>query len=203
MTEIIFVTHSTSLDNERRLASGHADTPLSPLGRRQTAELGERATATPASLPSSAPICSGRTAPRRLRSRTAISPSSETSGCANATMASSRDALPSLWNASGPTESPCRFRAGRATSQATARIRNLLEDMMGRYSDQRIMLVGHRATQYALEHWLNGGPLEGGRHRPVPSGSPAGPTALSACLCHRRRAMPWVHSVAARSIVGV
>ena len=42
MTEIVFVTHSTSLDNERRLASGHADTPLSPLGRRQAAALGDR-----------------------------------------------------------------------------------------------------------------------------------------------------------------
>ena len=41
-----------------------------------------------------------------------------------------------------------------------ARVRSLLEDMMGRYSGQRIMLVGHRATQYALEHWLNGVSLE-------------------------------------------
>ena len=32
--------------------------------------------------------------------------------------------------------------------------------MTARCSGQRIMLVGHRATQCALEHWLNGVPLE-------------------------------------------
>ena len=52
------------------------------------------------------------------------------------------------------------FPGGESYAQAAARVRSLLEDLMGRYSGQRIMLVGHRATQYALEHWLNDVPLE-------------------------------------------
>src|SRR5919107_1344963 len=39
---IVFVTHATSLDNERGLASGWYDTDLSPLGIEQDQELGAR-----------------------------------------------------------------------------------------------------------------------------------------------------------------
>ena len=42
MIEVIFETHSTSLDNENGLALGHWDAPLSGLGKRQAAELGRR-----------------------------------------------------------------------------------------------------------------------------------------------------------------
>ena len=40
--EIVFETHSTTTDNERWVASGWLDGQLSPLGRRQARELGER-----------------------------------------------------------------------------------------------------------------------------------------------------------------
>src|SRR6187397_2776419 len=40
--EILFETHSTTTDNERWVASGWLDGQLSPLGRRQASELGER-----------------------------------------------------------------------------------------------------------------------------------------------------------------
>ena len=40
--EIVFETHSTTTDNERWVASGWLDGQLSPLGRRQAKELGDR-----------------------------------------------------------------------------------------------------------------------------------------------------------------
>jgi len=40
--ELVFITHSTSTDNEAGIASGSRDVPLSELGRRQAAEVGER-----------------------------------------------------------------------------------------------------------------------------------------------------------------
>ena len=55
MTAIIFVTHSTSEDNELGLASGHHDTPLSALGfgRLSTfAQIRNLARAHPAGTPS-------------------------------------------------------------------------------------------------------------------------------------------------------
>ena len=39
---IIFETHSTSLDNEAGIASGHNDVDLSEMGLRQAKELAER-----------------------------------------------------------------------------------------------------------------------------------------------------------------
>src|ERR1700751_1529951 len=40
MLTVFYSPHMTSLDNEVRRASGHADVPLSPLGRQQAQELG-------------------------------------------------------------------------------------------------------------------------------------------------------------------
>lgn len=42
MVAIIFETHATSLDNENHLSSGQFDVALSPLGKKQAKELGER-----------------------------------------------------------------------------------------------------------------------------------------------------------------
>lgn len=44
MVTIIFETHSTKLANEKGIASGKNDVALSPLGKRQAAELGQRRT---------------------------------------------------------------------------------------------------------------------------------------------------------------
>src|SRR5689334_22011738 len=40
--KVLFECHSTSVDNERGLASGHFDVELSELGRRQAREMGDR-----------------------------------------------------------------------------------------------------------------------------------------------------------------
>ena len=42
MITIIFEAHGTTFDNETHLASGHNDVALSPLGERQSKEMGER-----------------------------------------------------------------------------------------------------------------------------------------------------------------
>ncbi len=42
MVEIVFESHGTTFDNETHNASGHYDVALSPLGEKQSKELGER-----------------------------------------------------------------------------------------------------------------------------------------------------------------
>lgn len=42
MTILIFESHSTSCDNEKGIASGILDCPLSPLGKQQAEQLGKR-----------------------------------------------------------------------------------------------------------------------------------------------------------------
>lgn len=41
MLTIFYSPHMTSVDNEAKRASGHADVPLSEMGRRQAQELGQ------------------------------------------------------------------------------------------------------------------------------------------------------------------
>lgn len=42
MVTIIFEAHGTTFDNENHVSSGHYDVALSPLGKKQAKELGER-----------------------------------------------------------------------------------------------------------------------------------------------------------------
>lgn len=42
MVTVIFESHSTTLDNQVHLSSGHFDVDLSELGVKQSKELGER-----------------------------------------------------------------------------------------------------------------------------------------------------------------
>lgn len=158
MTEIIFVTHSTSLDNERRLASGHADTPLSPLGRRQAAALGGRyrdtclAAVVCSDLQRS--YCTAEIAFAHRNIPIIKDPRLRECDYGEFTRHST-----DLVERERPHRVTVPFPGGESYVEAVTRVRSLLEDLMGRYSDQRIMLIGHRATQYALEHWLNGVPL--------------------------------------------
>lgn len=159
MTEIIFVTHGTSLDNERRLASGHADTPLSPLGRRQAATLGVRyrntclAAIVCSDLQRS--YCTAEIAFAHRNISIIKDPRLRECDYGEFTGHST-----DLVERERPHRVTVPFPGGESYAQAAARVRSLLEELAGRYADRRIMLVGHRATQYALEHWLNGIPLE-------------------------------------------
>ncbi|MDB5178372.1 MAG: histidine phosphatase family protein [Patescibacteria group bacterium] len=51
------------------------------------------------------------------------------------------------------------FPGGESYEQTTARIKSFLDDLGGKYAGKRVMIIGHRATQYGLEHLLEGVPL--------------------------------------------
>ena len=48
------------------------------------------------------------------------------------------------------------FPNGESYEQTSTRMKNLLDDLKKNYDGQRIMIIGHRATQYGLEHWIKG-----------------------------------------------
>jgi broad specificity phosphatase PhoE len=52
------------------------------------------------------------------------------------------------------------FPNGESYTQTTARMRSFLEDLIKNYQGKRVMVIGHRATQYGIEHVVNGVPLE-------------------------------------------
>jgi broad specificity phosphatase PhoE len=52
------------------------------------------------------------------------------------------------------------YPGGESRRQAVARVAGLLDDLPTRWAGQRVLLIGHAATQHALEHVINGVPLE-------------------------------------------
>ena len=52
------------------------------------------------------------------------------------------------------------FPNGESYEQTSRRMKSFLQDLLRDYNGKRVMIVGHRATQYGLEHWINGVPLK-------------------------------------------
>jgi broad specificity phosphatase PhoE len=52
------------------------------------------------------------------------------------------------------------YPGGESYLDVVARVRSFLHDLPPRFQDQRIVVVGHSATKWALDHLLEGTPLE-------------------------------------------
>lgn len=158
MLIIIFETHATTLDNEAGLSSGHADAELSALGEEQSRELGRRynreaidavlcsdlkrsyGTAAIAFADRDVPIITDQ----RLRE---IDYGHYTRHPTN------------FVEALGHRYVTRPFPNGESYEEVVRRVRDLLGELNRRYAAGRVLLIGHRAVQYALEHLVNDVPL--------------------------------------------
>jgi 2,3-bisphosphoglycerate-dependent phosphoglycerate mutase len=52
------------------------------------------------------------------------------------------------------------YPGGESWRQATQRVKYSLDDLGVRWKSCRVLVIGHIATRWALEHYLNGVPLE-------------------------------------------
>jgi len=52
------------------------------------------------------------------------------------------------------------YPGGESWRQAVARVGWFLEDLPRRWDGQRVLVIGHVATRWGLDHWLAGVPLE-------------------------------------------
>lgn len=157
MVTIIFETHATTADNESKVASGHYDTTLSALGEQQARELGERYKG----QHFDAVFCSDlqrsyKTAELAFGNAFPIIKDARLRECDYGDLTrhskSEVDALKSE-HITKP------FPSGESYRQADARIGAFLSDLFYDYDGKKVMIIGHRATQYGLEHWLNGVPI--------------------------------------------
>lgn len=158
MTTILFEAHATSLDNESHKSSGHFDVELSKLGISQAKELGERY----ANDHFDAIFCSDlqrsyKTAELAFNGRYKIIRDPRLRECdyGDYTRRSSDEVDAEKANRISQT-----FPNGESYEQAADRMRSFLEYLLDQYKNKRIMIIGHRATQYGLEHWINGVSLE-------------------------------------------
>jgi 2,3-bisphosphoglycerate-dependent phosphoglycerate mutase len=156
---IFFETHSTSTDNERWIASGWLDGQLSPLGRRQAQELGERHAESEldavfvsdlARAVETACIAFGSTGlpifhDWRLRE------------CNYGMLNGTRVARLEAERAEHVVDP---YSGGESYVDVVARVRSFLHDLPPRFVDRRVAVIGHSATKWALDHILEGTPLE-------------------------------------------
>ena len=147
---VLFECHATSLDNEGGLASGNFDVELSELGRKQAREMRER---------------------YRIRKPSAIYTSDLKRAMDTAALAFELPAICDvrLRECDYGTWTRCRveqmesarlqfidqpFPEGESYHDVVVRVRKFLDDIPGDLTD--ILIIGHRATWYALEHLLDG-----------------------------------------------
>ncbi|MDX2151181.1 MAG: histidine phosphatase family protein [Bryobacteraceae bacterium] len=157
---IHFETHATSLDNESGVASGHYDVALSPLGERQAAELGLRY----ATAPLAAVFCSDlqrscRTAEIAFASRRApVFQDARLRECDYGEL--TRHPVAEIdQQRTSRIHSP--FPGGESYEQCLRRVAAFLaERKQPSFNGTTILVIGHRATWYALEHELAARPLE-------------------------------------------
>ena len=155
--KIYFAPHSTSYDNEAKLASGWKDVELSPLGIQQSKELKETFKDIKIDLiccsdlkraVDTVQIAFGNTIPviidKRLRELNY----------------GDFDGKPKelVWSMK-PNFIKNPFPNGESYEQAMMRTHEFYNELKEKYSDKTILVVGHRATQYGLDT-LTGKTLE-------------------------------------------
>lgn len=156
---IVFETHSTTEDNENGIATGWLPGRLSDVGREQAAELGRRRAADSIAAVFSSDLARatetvaiafrGTTIPVLLDWRL-------------------RECDYGLLNGSSAAEMHARraehvdepYPDGESWRQAAARVASFLSDLPTRWSGQCVLLIGHVATRWGLDHHLLGMPLE-------------------------------------------
>ncbi|MGC9665074.1 histidine phosphatase family protein [Planosporangium sp. 12N6] len=158
-TEIVFETHSWSEDNDQGIATGWMPGRLSPRGLILAEQLGER---------------------RRQDGIAAVFVSDLRRATETADIAFAGSFIPVLhdWRlrecdygdyngmpAAELHEHRDRYLdepypGGESWRQAVRRVGRFLDDLPLRWGGQRVLIIGHVATRWALDHLLNRVPLE-------------------------------------------
>jgi 2,3-bisphosphoglycerate-dependent phosphoglycerate mutase len=157
--EIVFETHSISVDNERGVATGWLDGELSERGREAARRLGERhredgiaavfasdlgravETAEIAFRDSGIPI--------HFDARLRECNYGELNGAAVSRIDSER---------ARRIDEP--YPGGESYRDCVSRVRDFVDDLPSAYDGKRVLVIGHSATRWALDHLLAGKPLE-------------------------------------------
>ncbi|MCL2737351.1 MAG: histidine phosphatase family protein [Alphaproteobacteria bacterium] len=158
--KIIFEAHSTTWDNEAEKSSGWNDVRLSlPLGYKQSEELGERFVGKHLD----AIFCSDL---QRAYLSAEI-------GFAGRDIPIFRDARLRECNYGDLTQGPADavngqkaeridvpFPNGESYTDTNKRMKEFLDELKTNYDGKTVLVVGHRATQYALDHFILGQPMK-------------------------------------------
>jgi broad specificity phosphatase PhoE len=159
LVELVYETHSTSVDNERGVATGWLPGRLSERGREQARALGDR---------------------RRNDGIAAVYASDLRRAVETAEIAFAVSGIPvrhdarlrecdygELNGASVDQVTDVRrqhldvpFPGGESYRQVVDRTRAFLDEAVARHDGERIVVIAHSANRWGLDHLVHGAPLE-------------------------------------------
>jgi broad specificity phosphatase PhoE len=158
-TEIVFETHSVSEDNERGIATGWLPGRLSDGGRELAAELGRRRRNDGLAAVFTSDLCravqttdlafAGTVMPVLHDWRLRECDYGSRNGSPAAEFHSDRISY---------LDQP--YPGGESWRQAVQRVGRFLADLPTRWEARRVLVIGHLATKWALDHLLDGVPLD-------------------------------------------
>ena len=123
------------------------------------------AAGTTASTPCSPPTCTARSRRRSWRSRVRRSRSSSTGACASATTAGSTRQPAAEMHRDRARYLDAPYPGGESWREAIDRVGRFLADLPTRWDGKRVLVIGHVATRWGLDHFLNGRSPRGARRR--------------------------------------
>jgi broad specificity phosphatase PhoE len=156
---VLFETHATSLDNEAGLASGWFDAALSPRGEEQARALGARRRDDDLAAVCCSDLSrSFRTAEIAFHDRdVTVVRDTRLRECNYGEL--TRGPVSEL-DARRAVHIDTPFPDGESYRDVVERVSAWLDDTAGAFDGRTLLVIGHRATFYALEHLLRGVPLE-------------------------------------------
>jgi broad specificity phosphatase PhoE len=157
--ELVYETHSTTTDNEAGIATGWLEGRLSETGRKQAKALGERRRDDGLGVVFSSDLgravetaqiaFEGSELPVRQDRRLRECDYGALNGGSAAEIERQR-----LRRIDEP------FPGGESYRQVVERTRSFLNDLVAELDGSRVLLIGHSANRWALQHLLLGIPLE-------------------------------------------
>lgn len=158
MINLFFEAHGTTLDNEAHVASGHYDVELSDLGKEQAKQLGERyqnklidaifCSDLQRSYKTAEIAFAGKNIPIIQDARLKECNYGDWTGHPSGEVATEKGQRVSI-----------PFPNGESYEQTCNRMKNFLDELNAKYDGKTVLIIGHRATQYGLEHWIKGVPI--------------------------------------------
>jgi broad specificity phosphatase PhoE len=156
-TTVVFETHSTSEDNEAGIATGWLPGKLSARGREQAAELGERRRDDGLDVVFSSDL------------QRAVETAGIALGGSPLRLVADERLRECDYGELNGTEEPLHERdahvdvpypGGESWRQAVARVTGFVEELRRERAGERVLVIGHSATRFALEVVANGRELE-------------------------------------------
>jgi len=157
--ELVYETHSTSIDNERGVATGWLNGTLSTTGREQARALGRRRAEDGIVAVYSSDL--GRAVETAaIAFRNSGIPMHQDARLRECNYGELNGAPVDEVTAVRGLHVDEPFPGGESYRQVVERTREFIEDMAARHDGERIVVIAHSANRWALDHLVNGTPLE-------------------------------------------